>query len=261
MITAAPLRVRIGAPIVLGVVAIMMWHLVTTTGLVPPTFLPAPLAVAQRLAADLAGGRILGYAGWTLAEAALGSLVAICIALPLGLLIARSRMIEAAVSPFMAASQAIPAIAIAPLLVLWVGYGLRPIVILCAALVFFPVALATILGLRTIDKDLIEAAQLDGASGVSMLRHIESPLARPAVLTGLRNGFTLSITGAVVGEFVMGGKGLGMLLTVQSNSSDTVGLFSTLIVLATLAIAIYVTMLLIERVTDPLTDHSLRKAS
>lgn len=246
------LSVRVLAPLLLGALVLLAWQLATVSGAIPPTLLPPPGKVFARFAADFGSGALLTYAGITVAEALLGCLLAAAIALPMGYLIARARLAEAAVSPYLAASQAIPAVAIAPLLVIWVGYGLLPIMLLCALLVFFPVVLSTVLGLRTIDPEVLEAAQLDGAGGLSMLRFIEWPLALPAVLTGLRNGFTLSVTGAVVGELVMGGHGLGMVLSVQAMSVDTTGLFATLVMLCLIAIAIYMAMVLIEWRTDPL---------
>lgn len=240
---------------ILGAIILLAWHLTLKFELVRPTLLPPPAKVFSRLQDDLAAGILTSYAAVTLQEALLGCLVGVLVAIPLGILMQRNRLAEAAISPYLAASQAIPAIAIAPLLVLWVGYGMRAIVVLCALLVFFPVTIATTLGLRQIESDLIEAARLDGAHGWSLLTQIEAPLARRTVLAGLRNGFTLSITGAVVGEFVMGGQGLGMLLTVQANSSDTVGLFATLIVLAALAIVVYLVMLALETWLDPLKGN------
>ena len=124
-------------------------------------------------------------------------------------------------------------------------------VLLCSIIVFFPMVLSTVLGLRSIDRDIMDAARVDGANRAQLGRFLEWPLALPATLTGLRNGFTLSITGAVVGELVMGGDGLGQRLAVQSQSNDTTGLFSTLVVLVVLAIAIYLTMTLIEYLANP----------
>ncbi len=162
----------------------------------------------------------------------------------------------ATLSPYLAASRAIPSVALAPLLVLWVGYGLLPVVLLCSIMVFFPMVLSTVLGLRSIDRELIDAARVDGAGRGQLARWIEWPLALPATLTGVRNGFTLSITGAVVGELVMGGHGLGQRLAVQSQSSDTTGLFVTLIVLSVLAISIYLTMTLVEWLFNPFASRA-----
>lgn len=254
------LSARLLAPLVLGAVVVLAWHFATASGAVPPTLLPAPSAVLARFFADVGSGQLLGYAGVTIVEAILGCLLAAVIALPMGYVIARARTVEAAVSPYVAASQAIPAVAIAPLLVIWIGYGLLPIMVLCALLVFFPVVLSTVLGLRTIDPEVLEAAQLDGAHGLRMLRFIEWPLALPAVLTGLRNGFTLSVTGAVVGELVMGGHGLGMVLSVQSASVDTAGLFATLLMLSLIAVAIYMALIAVEWFSDPLRPSTRERA-
>ncbi|NLT30238.1 MAG: ABC transporter permease [Propionibacterium sp.] len=254
------LSVRVLAPLVFGAVVLLAWHLASASGAVAPSLLPPPGEVFARFATDVASGALPAYAGVTLLEALLGCVLAAVVGLPLGYLIARARVAEAAVSPYLAASQAIPAVAIAPLLVIWVGYGLVPIMLLCALLVFFPVVLSTVLGLRSVDREMLEAARLDGAHGWTMLRHIEWPLALPAILTGLRNGFTLSVTGAVVGEFVMGGHGLGMVLSVQAMSVDTTGLFATLLMLCLIAVGIYLAMLVLEWRTDPLRPVSAARA-
>lgn len=246
-----PLPLRIAAPIVAGLIFLLAWWLITSFGSIPATLLPSPGTVVERLGRDLASGRLWAPIGVTITEAAAGCLLASVIALPTAYLIAHVRLAEATVAPYLAASQAIPAVALAPLLVIWVGYGMRPVVLLCAVMVFFPMVLSTVLGLRSIDREVLDAARVDGAAGAQMARWIEWPLALPATLTGVRNGFTLSITGAVVGELVMGGNGLGQRLAVQSQSSDTTGLFTTLIVLCALAIAIYLGMTFIEWLVNP----------
>lgn len=241
-------RLVLATPILLGLGVVLLWELVARTGAVSPFFLPAPSRIVARLFADVSSTMLLRPAAITLIEAMLGSLLGTVIAFPLGYIIARNRWAAAGLQPYVAASQAMPAVALAPLLVIWVGYGLLPIVLLCALLVFFPILLGTMLGLRTIDPDFLDAARLDGAFGWRLLWHIEVPLALPSLLTGLRNGFTLSITGAVVGEFVMGGTGLGMIVSVQGNSADTTGLFASLLVLALLAVGMYSLLRAVERV-------------
>jgi NitT/TauT family transport system permease protein len=245
-------RLVLASPVVLGVAVVVLWEALARSGVVPAFFLPAPSAVAGRLWLGLREGGLLGYTAVTALEAALGSVLGTAVALPLGYLVARNRWAAAALQPYVAASQALPAVAVAPLLVIWVGYGLLPVVLLCALLVFFPILLAAVLGLRTLDQEIVDAARMDGAAGWSMLRHIELPLAMPSLLTGLRNGFTLSVTGAVVGELVMGGRGLGLVLAVQSDSADTAGLFATLAVLALLAVGMYTLLRAIEVAA---TDH------
>jgi NitT/TauT family transport system permease protein len=246
------LTARVLAPALLGVALLALWQSAVTLGGMPKAVLPGPADVASRLWRDLGSSTLPWRTAVTLGEALAGCLLAAAIALPIGYAVARSRLVEAATSPYIAASQAVPAVALAPLLVVWLGYGPVPIVALCVLVVFFPMLLAAVLGLRGVPRELLEAASLDGASGWRMVREIEWPLARRAVMTGLRNGFTLSITGAVVGEFVMGGEGLGMVVSVQAATNDTTGLFATITVLCALAVAIYLGMVALEEYTDPL---------
>lgn len=246
------------SPAVLAALLIGAWQLIAHLRLVSPVFLPPPSAVALRLWRGIIDGNLLGYTWVTLTEAVLGSVLGAAVALPLGYAVARNRWAAAALQPFIAASQALPAVAVAPLLVIWVGYGLVPIVLLCALLVFFPILLATVLGIRTLDPDVMDAARLDGATGWWLIRHVEIPMAAPSLLTGIRNGVTVSVTGAVVGEFVMGGAGLGMALSVQANSADTTALFASLVLLATLAVAMYGGLRLLER--RLLTDHTTTRS-
>ena len=164
---------------------------------------------------------------------------AAALALPLAWALFRWRLFSRTVLPYVAASQAVPAIAVAPLLVLWIGYGTAPVVVLCAFMVFFPITVTVLLGLRGLDADILDAARLDGAHGASMIVHMELPMALPAILAGLRTGFTLSVTGAVVGEMTMGGTGLGMVLSHQRDTIDTSGLFSTIVLLCAMATTIH----------------------
>ena len=135
----------------------------------------------------------------------------------------------------------------APLLVLWIGYGTLPVVVLCAFMVFFPITITVLLGLRSLDADVMDAARLDGAHGLSMLIHMELPMALPAIYTGLRTGFTLSVTGAVVGELIMGGEGLGTVLSTQQSRGDTTGVFATITLLCVLATSIHWALHELER--------------
>lgn len=235
------------APWLLGALLLLGWQFTIILSGVPAYMLPSPSAVATRLIADLGDSTLWTFAGMTLTEAVGGSLLGVAVALPLAIIIHRSRWLDAALSPFLGATQAIPAIALAPLLVLWVGYGLKSVVMLCALMVFFPILVSAVVGLRNIDRSVVDAARIDGATSATLLAYIELPLALPSVLGGLRNGFTLSVTGAVVGEMVMGGQGLGQLLTIQRDALDTAGMFSTIIVLCVLASTAYGLMYLVEK--------------
>jgi NitT/TauT family transport system permease protein len=237
-------------PLAFGLLLLVVWDIVIRAGAVSDFYLPAPADLARHFTDELLHDSLLDYTRETVWEALVGSGMGIGVALPLGYLIARSDLAAAALQPYLAASQAVPAVALAPLLALWLGYGLLPIAVLCALLVFFPILVNTVLGLRSLDPDVMGAARVDGVGRWGMLWYIELPLALPSVLAGVRNGLTLSITGAVVGEFVMGGEGLGQLMTVQRQEADTIGLFSTLVMLALLAAGLYGVVRLVERLVQ-----------
>lgn len=239
-------RVRYLAPVALGLVILLAWLWATRPGGLPPQYLPAPGQVATTLAQQITHGVIVRLTAVTIGEALAGCAIGAVIGIPLGYAIARWRVIAAAVEPYLAMSQAVPAVALAPLLTIWVGYGYAPVIALASIIVLFPIVLSTAHGIRSVDEELIEAARLDGAGAANLLIHIEIPLALPAILTGLRNGFTLSVTGAVVGEMVTGGRGLGSLVSVAAAAFDTAALFAALIVLSALAAAVHAVIKVIE---------------
>ncbi len=241
----------VAPPLVLAVLLLGSWYVGTTYGHVSSLILPAPGDVLAALFAGLNSGLFLTNALVTIQESLLGFLLALGIALPLGYGLAKSRLIAAAVQPYLAAGQAIPAIVIAPLLILWLGYGLVPNLILCMLVVLFPMVITTVLGVQTIDQSLIDAARVAGAKGWPMLVHIEFPLALPAILAAVRTGLTLSITGALVGEFVSGGdSGLGSLILQAKDQFDMPLMFATLLVLAALAAFYYGLTWLLVRLAE-----------
>ncbi len=233
--------------LVVGLALLVLWEALTRWGTIAPYLLPTPADVADAFWRAFVSGRMLRYARTTLTEALVGFALGVAIALPCGYLIARSTLFARAIQPFLAASQAVPAVALAPILVLWLGYGLKSVAVLCALIVFFPMVVNTTLGIRALDRDVLDAARLDGASGRPLLTQIEVPLALPSVLAGMRTALTLSITGAVVGEFVLGDRGLGGLILIARGNFDTPLVFATLLMLMLLASALYGVARLIER--------------
>jgi NitT/TauT family transport system permease protein len=247
---------RAAAPaLMLGMAVLALWQLVTVTGAVLPYYLPAPADVLQTWlrGVGLSGSSshtmplLLRYGLTTLKESIAGFLLGTAIAIPLGYGIARSQALARALQPYMAAMQALPAIALAPLLIMWLGYDLPSVIALCALIVFFPMVVNTALGLRTLDRDVLDAARVAGAEGWTLFRYMEFPLALPSILAGLRVGLTLSITGAVVGEFVVGTDGLGGLLIVASSQYNRPLEFATLLTLSMLAAILYGLARLAER--------------
>jgi NitT/TauT family transport system permease protein len=232
------------APILLGVLLVAGWAVLAGPGTI---LLPTPARVVASLVASLVDPGFWGYVAVTVVEALGGVLLGVAVALPLAVLIHWSEWVSAAVNPFLGATQAIPAIALAPLLVLWIGYGLVPVILLCALIVFFPILISAVVGLRHVDAEVVDAGRMDGATAWQLLVHIELPMALPSILGGLRNGVSLAVTGAIVGEMVMGGTGLGTVLTVQRGNVDTAGMIATIVVLAAIASAAYGVVLYAER--------------
>ena len=226
------LGARVLPPLVAVLVALLTWWLLTRV--TPAVLLPDPVAVVSRAARWVGSGIAWRYVEPTLVAALLGSALSIAVALPLGFTIAHSRLLAA----------------VAPLLVLWIGYGTIPVAVLCSVIAFFPMVTTTVVGLRGLDMRVIETAWLDGAGGWRRLVHVEAPMAAPAVLAGVRGGVVLSMTGAIVGEFVMGGQGLGVLLTQSQQAVDTVGVFTVLALLAIIAAVLVSLMGLVERVAN-----------
>jgi NitT/TauT family transport system permease protein len=237
------------APLLTVALAIALWEAIARLGNYPDFILPRPLDVFNRLRDLLADGTIPANAAVTLQEALTGFALAALVALPLGYALAHLRLAERFLSPLIAASQAIPAVAVAPLLVLWLGNGSAPKVAVCAVIVFFPLVVTTITGLRGVAREYLEVARVFGAGRVETIRRVELPLAAPVLLGGAKLGLTLSLTGAVVGEFVAADQGLGFLLNFYRESGfDTAALFATLLTLAILGIALYSFVTLLERI-------------
>jgi NitT/TauT family transport system permease protein len=241
-------------PVAIGLLALALWSVLVRGGFVAPYLLPAPREVLRVFWQSATNGLLWEYTRPTLVESLEGFVAGSLFGLVTGYAVSRSRLLARMLEPYLAASQALPAIALAPLLVLWLGYGMTPIVTLCALIVYFPVHINTALGIRTLDQEILDAARVDGAAGWAMLWHFELPLALPSILAGMRNGLTLSITGAVVGEFVIGDRGLGGLLTIARGNFNTPLVFATLLTLAIMASLFYGIGRLVERRLSYLED-------
>ena len=228
------------------VLTLLAWELLSRLSGLPAFILPSPLLVADRLIRALADGSLLRHAAVTLLEVVLGLCAGASTAMLFGYAIAKSRLFERLVSPFLVASQAVPIVAIAPLLIIWFGPGMFSKVLICSLIVFFPVLVNTVVGLRAVPRSLYELMRSLRASRWQMLRLLEIPAALPVFLGGLRIGATLSVIGAVVGELVGADSGLGFLINVGRGQYDTALVFVAIITLVLLALALYGIVVLLE---------------
>jgi NitT/TauT family transport system permease protein len=236
-----------GVMILLSIILfLLLWQIIVSIGQFPTFILPGPIDVWERLLRALADGSLLRNFWVTLAEVLLGLALGAGMATVLGYLLAKSHALERLVGPYLVASQAIPVVAIAPLLVIWFGPGMFSKVLVCALTVFFPVLVNTVVGVRSVPDHLRDLMQSLEATRGQVLRHLEIPAALPVFLGGLRIGATLSVIGAVVGEFVGSDRGLGFLINVGRGQYDTALVFVAIFTLVIMALALYSAVVLIE---------------
>jgi NitT/TauT family transport system permease protein len=208
--------------------------------------LPTPGMVWARLLKALADGSLLRNSAVTLGEVLSGLALGLITATALGYLLAKSRPVERILSPYIVASQSIPVVAIAPLLVSWFGPGLFSKVLICALIVFFPVLINTVVGMRSVPDDLRDLMRSLQASRWQTFTLLEVPAALPVFLGGLRIGATLSVIGAVVGEFVGADRGLGFLINQGRGVYDTPLVFVAVFTLIGMALALYSLIVALE---------------
>jgi NitT/TauT family transport system permease protein len=241
---------RSGALSILAALGVFLavWQLVVVVSGFPPFILPPPGAVIARWASAWAAGTIGPHLVATLQEVLLGFVAGAGTAVPVGYALARSARIERLVSPYLVAAQATPILALAPLIALWFGPGLAGKVVICALIVFFPVAIATMVGFRSVDAGLLELGRSLRATRRQVLTTLEIPAALPSILGGMRVGVTLAVVGAIVGEWAGAERGLGVLINLARGSMFDIPLmFATLLTIALVGIALYLVVVLVER--------------
>ncbi len=229
-------------------VFVLAWKGVVVISGLPPYILPPPETVAIRFVGAWRDGTIEPHLGTTLIEVGLGFSVGVILALICGYGLARSAIVERLLSPYLVAAQAIPILALAPLLVLWFGNGLLSKVVICSLIVFFPVAVATMVGIRSVDARLLELGRSLRATRRQVLTTLEIPAALPNILGGMRVGVTLAVVGALVGEWAGANQGLGVLINLARGSLFDIPLmFATLVTIALVGIVLYLIVVAFER--------------
>jgi NitT/TauT family transport system permease protein len=233
-------------PISLGL-ALLLWEAIVYVWDPPAFILPPPSLVWTRLTQALTDGSLLRNTLVTLSEVICGLVLGVCVATGLGYALAKWPAVERLLAPYVVASQSVPIVAIAPLLVIWFGPGLLSKVLICALIVFFPVLVNTVVGLNSVPEDLRDLMRSLKATRWQTFRLLEAPAALPVFLGGLRIGATLAVIGAVVGEFVGADRGLGFLINRARGQYDTALVFVALLALVLMALGLYGMVILLER--------------
>jgi NitT/TauT family transport system permease protein len=231
---------------VVTVIFLGLWQGVIWLGNYPTFILPSPLDVANTLGQTLADGTLWRHAQVTLSEIFAGLGLGLVTATVLGYALARSPALERLLAPYIVASQSVPVVAIAPLLIIWFGSGRLSKVLICALIVFFPVLVNTMVGIRSVEKDLRDLMRSLGASRWQTFRMLEVPAALPVLFGGLKIGVTLSVVGAVVGEFVGADQGLGFLINQARGLYNTPLVFVAILALVAIALSLYGIVMLLE---------------
>ncbi len=239
------LRAGSVALFILSVIA--AWQIIVWIGHYSSFILPAPRDVWDELMRLLPTLTFWSHVATTLIEVLSGLFIGASLAIVLGYFIAKSPVVNSLVSPLIVASQAIPIVAIAPLLAIWFGYGITPKIVTSLLIVFFPILVNVVAGIRSVEPNLRDLMRSLQATRWQMFIKLETPSALPMVLSGLKVGATLAVIGAIVGEFVNSDRGLGFLIKQGNGEYNTARTFAALIVLIVMALIMYGSVALLER--------------
>jgi NitT/TauT family transport system permease protein len=222
------------------------WHLLVQWGQYPSFILPSPRLVWNRFQTLATDGTLSLHTGTTLLEIFGGLALGLSVALVIGYGLAKSPLLERILSPYIVASQAVPIVAVAPLLVIWFGFGWSSKVLVCALTVFFPALVNTIIGIRSVEPDLRALMRSLQAGRWQTFTKLEVPAALPVLFGGLKVAVTLAVIGAVVGEFVGADRGLGFMINLARGTLDTPMLFVALFTLVVIALLLYFAVAALE---------------
>ena len=236
-------------PVLLLVALVGLWEVLVAALDTQPYVLPAPSRI-WRAFLDIRGD--LPEHTWrTLSESLLGLAFAAVVGVALATLIAAVPLVRRVLSPLLVVSQTIPMVALAPLLIIWFGFGMTPKVIVVALVGFFPIVVSTVDGLIGADADMVGLVRSMGASRLQVLRYVRIPAALPAFFAGLKIAAAYAVTGAVIGEWVGASSGLGIVITRSQASFRIDRVFVAIFVIALLSIALFAAVHLLARLTSP----------
>jgi ABC-type nitrate/sulfonate/bicarbonate transport system permease component len=237
------------APAALVALVIGGWELLAQLGHVEDYLLPAPSEVASALWRDR---DLLAPDAWVTArEVLLGFALALAVGVAIALVLHLSPLLRRAAYPFVVASQAVPVVVIAPILVIWFGFGITPKLIVIALICFFPVVVNTLDGLEGVDRDQVKMMRTLGASRLDLLRRLELPSSLPFLFSGAKVAVAVAVIGAVFGELVGSDAGLGHAIQVGTAELETARVFAAVLILSVMAVALFGLVALVERRAVP----------
>ncbi len=240
---------RIVAPACAVAGLLVIWQAVCMAGLVPNFMLPSPVEVVQALAKDFS--LLMGHMGTTLAEAAIGLVIGVAVGFVFAVLMDKFETFYLAFDPLLTVSQTVPTVAIAPLLVLWFGYGLLPKVLLVVLTTFFPVTVALASGFKSVDPDQVDLLRTMNATEWQIFRVAKLPAAADQFFSGLRISATYAIVGAVISEWLGGFTGLGVYMTRVRKNFEYDRMFAVIIITSALSLALMKVVDVLQNICMP----------
>jgi NitT/TauT family transport system permease protein len=235
--------------IVAFVLFLVLWQASTALFHIPSYILPSPVEIATVMVKQWPS--LVENSKVTLLESVTGLALSIVIGIPLAIAIVSLPWFERIVYPFLVASQAVPKVALAPVLVVWLGFGLWPKVLIAFFIAFFPIVVNTVVGMSRTPRDMIHLMRSLGASWLQILLRVQLPSASPYIFAGIKVAAAFAVVGAIVGEFIAANSGLGYLQLVADNNFQIPLLFATLVMLSLMGIALFYFVVLIEMLILP----------
>jgi NitT/TauT family transport system permease protein len=236
-------------PLLAIVCAVFLWYGTVIFFHVPKYILPLPEDVYRRIVDNF--GFLAWHSGVTIYETLGGFALSVVLGIPIAIALVASQTLNRTLMPWLILSQTFPKVALAPLIVVWFGLGLLPKLLVTFLVAFFPIVISTIVGLRSVEREMIELAQSMRATSVQMFWHFRIPLALPNIFAGLKVSVSFAVVGAVIAEWVGASEGLGYLLMRANGNLDTTLLFAVLVALMVIGIVLYYAVELVERLVIP----------
>ena len=236
-------------PLLAIVVALGLWAAVVQVFAIPDYLLPAPQAVAARLVKEWP--LLWKHGVYTLMSVLTGFAASVVIGVPIAFGIVLSRSLERIAMPFLVMSQTIPKVAIAPILVVWLGFGILPKIAIVFLISFFPIVVSSVVGLKSVETDMIDLVRSMGARTAKIMLRVRAPSALPQMFAGFKIAVCLAVVGAIVGEFVGSDRGLGFLLLTSTGTLDGPLVWSALLVLIAMGVTLFAIVSKLERLAIP----------
>lgn len=237
------------------ILVVVLWEAMVRSFSVPEYLVPAPTVILHRLLSM--GTDILAHTGYTALESALGFVLGSILGVMLAVIFVHSRTLELGMYPYAIALKTVPIVAIAPLLVVWLGNGMLPKIIVAAIISFFPVVVNTTKGLRDVDAEAFDLFDSMSATKSQIFFKLRVPSALPYLFAALRISSTLAVIGAIVGEFSGADRGLGFFIMISSHRLETVDMFVGILMSSALGILFFYGIALLERIIVPWEKKSI----